>query len=90
LITNKFVSAAWSVGSFFYSVLIMSDPDSSLAYDQPEQHSQDHLLIENAHWGNNHYEVPPNSHTNWGPSQHTPQDHVDYYATNNHFSDPGQ
>jgi hypothetical protein len=60
----------------------MYDPDSSLAYDQPEQPS---LLVESAHWDNsNHYRLPPNNH-------HTPQDPADYYyGTNNRLSNPGQ
>jgi len=65
----------------------MSDPDSSLAYDQPE-HSQDHLLEESAHWDSSHYGAPSNSHPNWAPVQHAPQ--ADYYATNHHLSNPGQ
>ncbi|KAG2158020.1 uncharacterized protein EDB93DRAFT_740529 [Suillus bovinus] len=65
----------------------MSDPDSSLAYDQPEHDSQDHLPVEGAHW--DHNGIPLNSQENWALEQHAPQGPAaNYHGANNHLLNP--
>ncbi|KAG1778670.1 hypothetical protein EV702DRAFT_1094565 [Suillus placidus] len=65
----------------------MSDPDSSLAYDQPEHDSQDHLPIESVHW--DHNGIPLNGQQNRAYAQHALQGPAaNYYGANNHLPNP--
>lgn len=65
----------------------MSDPDSSLAYDQPELDSQDHLPVESAHW--DHNGIPLNGQQNWALEQHALQGPTaNYHGANNHLPNP--
>lgn len=67
----------------------MSDPDSSLAYDQPELDSQDHLPVESAHWDHNGIHL--NGQQNWVLEQHALQGPTaNYHGANNHLPNPGQ
>jgi hypothetical protein len=68
----------------------MSDPDSSLAYDQPEHDSQEHLPVEveSVHW--DHHGTPLNGQQNWALAQHTLQGTAaNHYGANNHLPNPG-
>lgn len=65
----------------------MSDPDSSLAYDQPEHDSQDHLPIERVQLGHNG--TPLDGQQNWAPAQHAVHGPAaNYFGGHNHLPDP--
>lgn len=65
----------------------MSDPDSSLAYDQPEHDSQEHLPVESAYW--DHSGIPLNGQQNWAPAQHALQGPAaNHHGVNNHLPNP--
>jgi hypothetical protein len=66
----------------------MSDPDSSLAYDQPEHDSQDHLPVERVQW--DHNGIPLDGQQNWVQAQHTLQGPAaNYYGAYSHLPNPG-
>lgn len=67
----------------------MSDSNSSLAYNQPEQDSPEYLPVESAHW--NYHGTPLNGQQNWPLAQHALQDPAANYRdydTNSHIPNP--